>query len=256
MLNASFLEFKVSAQKYLNIVHAREEENIVLVMDSDYWNIIPNYTVSVCPYCYTLYEEKIDTYSLRYWQTDPPTGNYVYWDKPEENRSYCKHLVYTQPFIHLHGIIPQTSPTELYYSMSITTEVPHVIGLLLKEEFETQAVIHSIPICRIENDTFVPRYTLYMITQYAAEPNEQKEILISEDSQGRWTNLIPPRNDQENEEWFELTAWVQRGKLSWIEPENRDVVLLSRDINKFPYAHIQGRRNPYGVTYRDGVVFY
>ncbi len=249
MLNESLLQIKTTVEKYTRIMEDMDRSKMPLSQIPEYWEMIPAYGVSRCPYCGKAHSEVLDTYTLRKWIIAGASGYELFWDLPE-NKFYCEHMVYTQAFVHLHGIVPQKSPTELKHFKKFVSEVPHVVGFLLTDDVESHAVLHSLPMCRIEGDQFVPRYTLYMVTQYGMDPDLLSDRMshytsaIADD----WRSLLVWPTSPDHSEWFNLEKWVKKGKLSWIEPENPEMKLVSGPLEAFPYAKIEGRRSPYYLT--------
>ena len=253
MTNESLLQIKTQPDVYVKIFQEAKSRRSHVEDGETYWGLLPLYGVARCPYCNAVYTEKIDTYTLRQWIVAESDGLCIF--RPDQIE-HCNHFVYAQPFIHLHGIIPQTSDTELKNGIDLTSEVPHVVPFLLESDLETHSVLHSLPICRIEGDQFVPRYTLSMVTMFAPDP---EPVLTELGKWGAdmesWRSLLtfPPRSDYED--WYDLEKWVKAGKLSWIEPENPEMKLVSGSLEAFPYKNLEGRKRPYKVGYRDGRVF-
>ncbi|KAB2928903.1 MAG: hypothetical protein F9K24_21420 [Leptonema illini] len=202
-MNESLLQMKTHPDVYVKIFQEAKSRRAHVGDGDVYWSLIPLYGVARCPYCDTVYTEKMDTYTLRQWIVWGADGFCIFRMK---HKSHCSHLVYAQSFTNLHGIIPQTSDTELDgRGLSLTSEVPHVVPFLLESDLETHSVLHSLPICRIEGDQFVPRYTLSMVTMFAPDP---EPVLTELGKWGAdmesWRSLLtfPPRSDYED--WYDL----------------------------------------------------
>lgn len=206
---------------------------------ADYWQNIPEYLIARCPLCGATYSAQLDTYSLKYWLR-PIYGRAVFHDRGQTIG--CSHFVVVHHFINLNGV----KPTEIDYKR-LNCEVPHVIPVFLPDDIESYAVMHALPICRVEEERFVPRYSLYTITYYSEAPS----VLIKR----RWQ--LPPseamfigRGLVKKDSW-DLPKWVQVGKLYWLDPGLADLPLRIGPPEAFPYTNIQGHREDHNI-YRHG----
>ncbi len=246
MLNESLLRLEMNAEEYLILMHEVGESH------HKHMHLLPHYAVARCPYCGKINAETLDTYTLKDWNfLEYRTGSYIGF---RETADYCEHMVYTQAFINFHGLVPTESRSEVKSPFEVISEAPHVIPFLLSSDVESQAVIHSLPICRIENYTFIPRYTLYLLTQFSTEVDELQRRLLPHMGDERWSSLLSPfgRTTEERRSWWDLNFWVRRRKLAWIEPDNQNIELRSGSPETFPYGNIVGRREPYSGTYKKG----
>jgi hypothetical protein len=250
MLNESLLQIKTTPSEYIELIQLADSEKRGYEEYADYVDFLPDYGISRCPYCGNMYSERLDSYTLRNWIINGAKGYYIFRGSKIKP---CEHMVYTQAFISLHGVRPRISQTELRYSLDLTSEVPHVIGFLFTNDAESHAVIHSLPICRIEEDKFIPRYTLYIVTQYAQDRKPMVDRLHSYTSAHAddWRSLLAWPTSTDHDIWFDLNYWVKKGKLSWIEPENSDMKLVSGPVEDFPYGNIEGRTDPYDLSVPD-----
>ena len=245
MRNKILLKHKAKIKQYVEIMR-NIGERINIREDKDYWELLGNYIIAKCPICGQEYKEQLDTYSLRQW-VRAANGNIIF--RSESNIERCKHFIVANHFINFNRINPEVSPIELCWPTSFNSEVPHVMPMLFDEEIESYAVMHSLPICKIEDDRFVPRYTLYTLTYYTHEEHieELKDRLRHwEPKMERVELLTFPISDYgEAEEWWNLNQWVQQGKLFWLEPDNPELPLIKGPVGKFPYGNITGRKMPY-----------
>jgi hypothetical protein len=203
-----------------------------------YYQNLPNYVIAHCPLCGATCSARRDTYSLRYWYK-PCHGQFISGEYAKEIS--CSHFVAMHHFINLNGVMP----TELHYT-ELGCEVPYVIPVFLPDDIESYAVMHALPICRVEDGQFVPRYSVYMITYYSKEPS----TLIER----RWkissSECILIGGLRRRSSW-KLTRWVQSGKLQWLDPEVPDLPLRTGPVEAFPYVNIQGRKD-LSNSYRHG----
>ena len=245
MKNENLLIHKYTVKQYKEIMRVIGER-INIREDKDYWELLGNYIIAKCPICGVEYKESLDTYSLRRWER-AIDGDAIF--HPEANVSHCEHFIVVQHFINYNGYTPEVSATELLWAGDMNSEVPHVMPMLFDEEIESYAVMHSLPICKIEDDRFVPRYTLYTLTYYTHEEHieELKDRLRHWEPEVHKMQLLtfPISDYGEAEEWWDLSQWVQQGKLFWLEPDNPELPLIKGPVEKFPYGNITGRKMPY-----------
>lgn len=248
----------------------------------EYWGRLPSYLVARCPICGGAYTESLDTHSLVGWHPHPDRWDFVYTsrrkrlDDTEEQKRLeqiiegtaqpdqfwaatfeatpqrvdCSHFVAVQYFINLHGVLPK----EVQY-FSNQSEVPFVMPVFLPEDIESYAVMHSLPICRIEKERFVPRYSLYLLTYYSAKPQKLWERRRAEFTRGdpfHFPKMYTWRTIQLGNlaEAWDLPSWVAKGKLLWLDLDHPNLPLKTGPVEDFPYGNIEGIRRSY--TYRKG----
>jgi hypothetical protein len=149
---------------------------------------------------------------------------------------HCEHFALSQFFLHFHGIWPDEAVGEF------GPEVPYVIGHLLEDGW-CQAVIHALPVCRIEKKDFVPRYTLSMISYFSRTPEEAYSILLNHNASygelGVNKAFLP---NVVRDHWWDLRRWVSAGQLYWVDGNDPDLSIRTHDIEAFPYGDMKGRK--------------
>jgi hypothetical protein len=216
-----------------------------------YWRIIPEYTVSICPFCLVAYRQQLDLYSLYAWEIRHDGDSLRYC---LNGRHTCEHFVAVHEFLNLNQMRPFKK--ELHHSALHSTEpeVPFISPSLLPDDVDSKAVIHSLPICRIKGDSFVPKYTLYLLTYYAqdAEAVRHRRVMEWTDGQSlRYVTWSAPglrlgmywEQAQDRPEMWDLESWWRRGKLRWVNPTS--MTLNDADAADFPYRALQGLRHGY-----------
>lgn len=236
-MNQHLLKIKLTPAEYQAITAKLVVEP--LSRAANYWQNIPDYLVARCPLCGATYSARLDTYNLEYW-VRPTFGESVY--RQYAQAINCPHFIVVHHFINLNSVMP----TELPYT-ELGCEVPHVISVFLPDDVESYAVMHALPICRVEDDQFVPRYSLYTITYYSEDP----ALLIKR----RWqvmpgSEVMFSRGLRTKDSWS-LIKWVQAGKLQWLDPESPDLPLRTGPVEAFPYVNIQGHKEDTNI-YRNG----
>ena len=111
----------------------------------DYHAIAPRYLLSRCPFCGVSYTSLVDTHTSNVWGR----SYYGYSGKTfsEEDEGACEHYVQIQRFFNLEGIVPVER-----VKFGNVWHVPFVMPFYIPDDVPSAAVIHSLPICRIEND--------------------------------------------------------------------------------------------------------
>lgn len=236
-MNQHLLQVKTTPADYLAVT-ANRGGITPPPSPADYWQNIPEYVVARCPLCGNTYLDRLDTYSLKYW-VRPLLGDYLFYQRAKD--ANCSHFVVVHHFINLNGV----KPTELVYT-ELGCEVPHVISVFLPDDIESYAVMHALPICRIEEGQFVPRYSLYVITYYSEEPS----ALIKRRWQISSSEAMFGPDIVTKESW-DLARWVRTGKLQWLDPRIPDLPLRAGPVEAFPYLGIEGHREDVNI-YRDG----
>jgi hypothetical protein len=240
-MNQHLLQVELDVDEYLAVIDGLGDE----ASYAQYGAIMPAYKVAECPLCQTEMFARLDTYSLREWITLDIGGFNPTVVQP------CAHFVTTQYFINLNNYLPTDQD---YFDNQF--EVPYVVPHLLKDmllkpspeyvsqEMHPKAVMHALPLCRIEDQQFVPRYTLFTMVYFAEYPEPLRTEYI------RQSNLlavvVPPEDVHERREWEDLGGWVQAGKLYWLDINND--LRLQSNPEAFPYGKIQG--------YRQSLIYY
>ncbi len=218
-LTSSLLQVTVSPDAYRAFLRKYRRGQITTKFSKylagpDYWESIPTYLIARCPFCAAVYTAKIDTYSLAGWHPHHELYRDVYCE--DYQHVGCEHFVGVQTFVNLQGQMP----TELTYYSSYL-DVPFVTPTLLPSDLPTVAVMHSLPICRIEHEEFVPRYTAYMLTYYALygpaalreRRRAENEASVAADPTFYPTLLYSNAEAAAQPDTFDLMKWVARGKL-------------------------------------------
>lgn len=206
----------------------------------------PIYLLATCPFCLQPNTEKMDTHSLRGWWFNFAGGDIG------RKVFRCDHFALTEAFVHFHN----QEPAGLWGEYP--AEVPHVIGYVLEEGL-AQAVIHAVPICRIEQEQFIPAYTAFLVTYFARQnPKQVRERVIKFNidyvEAGLAIEIINPPEGYEH--WYDLAAYVARGELWWVDASDPALPIRTHDVAAFPYQDIHGRMHSHeflpqaGPSYR------
>jgi hypothetical protein len=212
----------------------------------DYWRVIPIYEYAECPICHTRISDPGDTYSIRAWggrndlqntlfgvQEFPPNIRF-----PVGNR--CSHFLGIAEFTNLFGRVPD----EVDSFQQETGEVPFVSSELLPATVESYAVLHALPICRVEDNQFVPCYTVFLLTYFAKDPAAVlQRVKDRQNAEGyKDFRFLAPLGSS-----TDLSPWVTTGKLGWLDISKSELPLQIGKGRSLPlfYQNIQGQNKEY-----------
>jgi len=216
----------------------------------EYWRIVPHYTYAYCPICQARYHEPADTYSIDGWGMYPDLKKTLYNIYSTYPR--CPHFLGIHAFFNLHG----NFPNEVDYLSNRAGEAPYLTPWFFPDDIASYAVLHALPVCRIEAEQFVPRYTAFSLTYFSQHPKlVLKRHYAVEAERGKDdpeyypaifypAPVYPARID---EALYDLPAWVARGQLGWLDFTQANMPLRIGVGLELPeiYRAIQGSRNTY-----------
>ncbi|NJO07337.1 MAG: hypothetical protein HC876_18490 [Chloroflexaceae bacterium] len=237
-------EYRAIRQKY-----ARGPLFLPRAAGPDYWDRLPLYTVARCPFTAHPFTAALDTHELTVnWQTYANKWQHIFHERYQQMNS--PYFVAVHSFINLHG----TLPVESSFARN-SFDVPFVLPYFLPDDMPASAVMHSLPICSLIGDQFIPRYTVYTITYYAEEPHvllDRRRAAEKKWGEGdpeyRYVMLATPGAYRKRQpEVWDLPLWVQRQRLRWLDPSTEGLPLRAGPVEAFPYANIAGERRSYTV---------
>ncbi|MDQ2809033.1 MAG: hypothetical protein M3Z04_19335 [Chloroflexota bacterium] len=218
-----------------------------------YWAQLPQYMFAVCPICGIHFTEPADTYTLEAWGI--PVLEWAHTLHPLPRNfiplPWCSHFLGLQRFIQLH----EQTPTELKRFLNASAEVPYLTPSYFAAGVPTYAVLHALPICRTEDNRFVPRYTVFALTYFTADEATVLTYHRSLDWINRAQNLEyyttpdfdpPEPPTPANAARYDLAAWAARGQLGWLDYTDPVLPLRIGLGTPLPplYEAIPGRRTP------------
>jgi hypothetical protein len=236
-------EIPFTAKEYKEFIDFVKDKKGFLRSEKGNEKFEKNYLIAECPFCGVVHSERINNFNLEEFPYERMHGQSVNGDEVAP----CEHYLIIDKFVNFNGFMPEISKYELNQNHSYFPEVPHIKGCFFYEPYtECKAVMRSLPVYKIVGDEFEPRYTAYIITYYS--PVEYKEInmqkLIDLDYEGGFFG--PPNDDDPDpESWWDLKRWVSEDKLYWMDTSNDGFQLMKKDVSKFPYGDIKGRKDPY-----------
>jgi len=205
----------------------------------EYVRQLPMYTIAICPFCAKENIEHLHTYSPKDWiirlQDGTSVGGY------QSPVFHCEHFTLVWTFLEYAD--PRLN------KMVFKDLPPYVYGLIL-EQYSTKSVIHALPVCEYVENQYVPRHTLFMITYFSESAKATYDAIgyhavDRQDSPESNTWEIYPIKGNNEDHWYNLSYWVERGLLYWVDASNAKEagdgksVLRTHDVAEFPYKHLQ-----------------
>jgi hypothetical protein len=251
------LQFRCTTDAYQRAItpYLRQGSNRRILISlipamAEYWQIIPTYPYAECPYCHTRYHSSVDTYALWGWYPWRVLRDALYVPEALVPPIRCPHFIGVQQFLNLH----QQPPTELEYFDNASGDVPYLSRGLFAARVPTAAILHALPICRIEDDQFAPRYTIFALTYFSQNPQAvlgrvlaREAARASADPEYFGTELDLPDSSGAD---YDLPACVKRGQLGWLDVTQATLPLrIGKDL-QLPAIYGQIPGNRWSYTYR------
>lgn len=216
-----------------------------------YVSKLPTYLLARCPICGGQVSEPIDTFSLSgigWWISE--SRGFGWFGRPIQRvsdvfrplmakrfpepsyKAECEHVRAVCYGVNLNSIIPDDiKPAS---RVIIGSERPGLLVPFMERE-RSLAAIHTLPVGRLDDVTWQPRYTAYFVTYYS----EDTDVYLKS---------LAPRDPYDNQKFFwpyelmdyDLEKWVRAGKLFWLGPEADDFPLCQEPLEAFPYAGMDG----------------
>ena len=214
-----------------------------------YQSNLPVYVLARCPICGGRVSEPVDTFSLSGlgWWLSESSGfgwlgrrisqarNLKALIAPREGgpsyRAECEHARAVTYGVNLHGIIPDDVQMTEY--IVIGSGRPGVLRPFM-ERAGSYAVVHALPVGRLDDVAWQPRYTAYFVCYFAEEAGAFEESLAPQDWYG--DKFVWPYDQMD----YDLVPWLEKGKLFWIGPEGEGYPLQQGPVGEFPYGNVEG----------------
>ncbi|MEZ4666585.1 MAG: hypothetical protein R3E39_01475 [Anaerolineae bacterium] len=116
------------------------------VTGDGYHAVCPRYLISRCPICGAEHSGKVDTHSITSWNNSSSHQNGQHFGRAKAEQIGCQHFVCVQKFVNLEGLVPVERE-----AFEIQLHRPFVMPFYLSASPSSSAVIHSLPIHRIED---------------------------------------------------------------------------------------------------------
>jgi hypothetical protein len=208
----------------------------LIQLSEKYYRHLPNSIVSICPYCNAVILQPIDYFSLIGFHPLINLPDFYHsaqtWDKPEAPRQSCKHALVSTLSVNLNNYrptdLPQWSINRNWLYMSSSPRI--MVWPLLAHH--TSAVIHALPIGRLDDPNPTHRYTLYFVTYFMDDSSNLRteEMWVSTDLGEPATGGVKYDPD--------LRKWIKASRLYWLDPK-KPSRLVKGSTDDFPYMDVQ-----------------
>jgi len=203
----------------------------------EYFRRLPIQPIAQCPYCGSYILQPVDIFSLIGFY---PLLNIddlyhgIPWcaDRLSLKWQHCEHFIITTFSVNLHNLTPDDPPSWMLRRRWITMHSAPRVMVWPLIAHQTSAVIHALPIGRLDDLEPMHRYTIYFVSYFGGSTTN----LYTE---AMWvpTDLGGPATEGVYYD-LDLIKWVKAGRLFWLDPDNPEL-LMRGPAEAFPYANIQ-----------------
>lgn len=207
-------------------------------LEREYRRRLPIRMLAQCPYCGVRILQPVDTFSLMGFSSSlNATKAYhgdVDWRESSPPRQRCPHALCATLSVNLNGLQPDDlSGWMLWEKLGYVHihSAPSVIVWPLIARY-TSAVMHALPIGRLDDEESIHRYTAYFATYFADDETNlhTEEMWVAGDWGLPATGAV--RGDRD------LVKWVKAGRLFWLNPKDSGQ-LVRGPVEDFPYASVE-----------------
>ncbi len=215
-----------------------------------YRSKLPTCLLARCPICNGQVTEPVDTFSLSgtgWWISESrgfgwlgrahryvtdlstPLGGERFREPSYE--AECQHVRAVCYGVNLNNIIPDDIKPIGW--VIVGSEKPGVLVPFMEQE-GSFAVIHTLPVGRLDDVEWQPHYTAYFVTYCNADPDAYLKSLAPRDPYD-YAFLWPY-------DWmdYDLEGWVKAGKLFWLGLEADGRPLRQEPVDAFPHSAMDG----------------
>ncbi len=210
----------------------------IRVLAQEYVNRLPIYQLAQCPYCHTRLLQPFDSFSLMGFSSVLNVKKLYEgsneWHTIPSPRQKCRHALFASVFVNLNTLKPDDlSPLISDSYLAVFDSSPYVIVWPLIARF-TSAVIHTLPIGRLDEPIPTHSYTAYIVTYFADDNSNIDSMWVSGGMKSGYA--VPATGNVQID--FELEKWLDSDRILWLNPNNTNE-LLQTPKEVFPYANIQ-----------------
>ncbi|MFL7793211.1 MAG: pentapeptide repeat-containing protein [Anaerolineae bacterium] len=244
-----------------NVSVGNVPKRLMIELPPLYQSNLPVYVLARCPICGGRVSEPVDTFSLSglgWWLSEPSGFGWlgrrisqarnldalmVQREGGPSYRSECGHARAVTYGVNLHGIIPDDVRMTGY--IVIGSERPGVLRPFMERQ-GSHAVIHALPVGRLDDVVWQPRYTAYFVCYFTEDADAFEESLAPQD----WYSdkFVWPYDQMD----YDLVPWLDEGKLFWMGPEVEGHPLRQGPASEFPYGNVDGLVGRWMVSQEKG----
>jgi hypothetical protein len=217
----------------------------------EYRSRLPIHLLAQCPYCGVHILQPVDSFSLLGFDGNFGAaklyGGEYQWSSPPP-RQRCTHALCATLSVSLNGLQPNDLigwilGDKLHNRTMEIRASPYVMVWPLLAR-HTRAVIHALPIGRLDDEESIHRYTAYFVTYFVGDQSnlcDANEMWVANEYGGPAMGWVKEDSD--------LLRWVKADRLHWLDPDDTSQ-LVNGPPEAFPYANVR----PKGCYYilRDG----
>jgi hypothetical protein len=204
-------------------------------LTQEYRSRLPIHKLARCPYCGTDILRPVDSFSLMGFDPDLDAtelyGGEPEWPSPPP-RQHCRHALGATLSVNLNGLQPDDLRDWMLWDKTLfMRSAPYFMVWPLIARY-TSAVVHALPIGRLDDEEPIHRYTAYFTTYFAGDRTNlrTREMWVPNDVGGPAMGAVQTDAD--------LLKWVRAGRLYWLDPDDTSR-LVAGPPEAFPYANIQ-----------------
>lgn len=208
-------------------------------LNQEYHRRLPIHLLAQCPYCGTHVLQPVDSFSLMGCDASLlcDQGVHFYgsdWDWYENvpPRQRCPHTLCVTRSVNLNGLHPDDVAGWMLSPKwgSMYSEPSVIVWPLIARC--TSAVIHALPVGRLDDGEPIHRYTAYYVTYFASDDTNLRteEMWVPTDLGEPATGAVQGDRD--------VIKWVKAGRLFWLNPDNPGQ-LVRVPVEAFPYSDVE-----------------
>ncbi|MEQ8675163.1 MAG: hypothetical protein RLP44_20670 [Aggregatilineales bacterium] len=235
------LKFHCSPEEYQSLIAKNAHDamkHVLLPDDPDvlrYHEILPDYLYARCPICGAEAREQIDTYQPSPYLKYELDRDELYPPDFLEGAP-CEHFLGVETVYNFHGQLlgfgGRLAERIMRLFVRPTVGIPHVSYTAIPDVIESYAVLHALPFCRIEHHSFVPAYTMFVVTYFNADP---RRVIHHHHQQEQKQKLANPKhqivgipqgetelNSHKYGKTYDLAELISAGKLGFLDISRPD----------------------------------
>jgi len=273
----SIIQLKCAPKEYQRVItrFTKADGRIMdeRLVEPVYQFLLPDVTYARCPICGHILKCRVDIYSLQGWAVGPEFDQSLYPDgyqaadfraktfvsMPDDfppritpkdvfdgvqKFAHCEHFLGVHKFLNLHGALP---PFNYFINYG---EVPYVEPWILESSIPGFSILHALPVCKIENDDFLPAYTIFSLTYFCPnraslfdEWREDAKKSMNSDPEYYPGLISPGYFFKERNRIHDLAYFANIGRLGFLDfTQPQSPLIIGKGVSlPIIFNHIEGR---------------
>ncbi|MBN2257476.1 MAG: DUF2283 domain-containing protein [Anaerolineaceae bacterium] len=234
---ATYREFFDRAGRVLEQMN--ESAKDFQLLKQEYFQRLPIHFFAQCPYCDSPVLQPLDSFSLLGFHPALKIDELYWgraWDEGKPPRQRCRHALLSTFSVNLEGQGPDDLPgwalRVVWGAQAREFDAAPIVMVWPLIARQTSAVVHALPMGRLDDPEPIHRYTAYCTTYFVGDESNlyEDEMWVPNDLGDAATGGVRIDTD--------LLKWVRAGRLYWMDPEDTSR-LVKGPAEEFPYANIQ-----------------